>query len=230
MADQGATKGVFIPENSKLPGPSLDRMVDAGMITEEIWGVGRKTGKFYKLGESGDEMVIPWNQNMLSGMNRIGVGGMIGARQQQGGSVGAFTGVSGAKYQRAKDLLSAARERSEGMADRPTMGKYTDDRGVTSRTLEAQYHRDRGAQKAWDAQKATVGQLEGLLDTYREATGMSLSETQAASSGGAMLSPTNNNAITINVSGVDNADTIISQIGPALLKFLQENEARTGIK
>jgi len=223
--------GQMCPNPYSPTGCSGD-LAHGGLITEEIWGVGKDTGKHYKLGEEGDEMVIPWEGNMQSSLRQITGGG-----PQGGGAVGEFQGVSNVKYQRAAQMLRAARERIKGMSNpnylRGGPGTNLGNRGQWG-PMQARYERAGQAiakkRKAFASAKGDISSLEGIMGDYQQATGYTSEQMAGATTNQVTASPTNNNSITINVSGVDSADDTIAKIGPALLKFMEENEARVGIR
>lgn len=212
---------------------NIKQLAHGGLIEEEIWGVGQDTGKFYKLGEEGDEMVVPWKGNMVSSLARIGGSDYIASRQQAGGSVGQFTGVSAYKYKRAVEMLATAKDRLESRGERPgapsTAGLSSSSSGARAhiRKIMAAWQQ---SVLDWEAKETSIGKLEDVLSEYQGITGMTPEQIQQSTNTYANTASTNNNSITINVEGANNADEIIANIGPKLLKYLQENEARVGIR
>jgi len=71
--------------------------------------------------------------------------------------------------------------------------------------------------------------LDPYAGAYSDKQTISALEGQRTFEGGGG-NTTNLGGITINVSGVQNPDSLINEIGPKLLKYLQDNDRRVGIR
>jgi len=219
-----------------------------GVITEQIQGVGKETGKRYSFGEQGDEAIIPINQfyEMAARLKRIGAGGMIPSALQNEG-VGLFTGVSKFGLNRALDKYNTARdEKEENMGalqeqlDRLTAshqalnarragwssGSRSSRRNVMARMIRRD--KNRRLTDLMAPIQAEISALMGGEESARTEFGDLFSQAGGTTTN---EGSTWNNNISISVNDASgNIDNIIQKIGPKLLKYLQENEARIGIR
>ncbi len=218
-----------------------------GLINEEIWGVGRDTGKFYKMGEQGDEMVIPWGSASqgLDNLKRIGMNASVGGAQENQ-NVGQFKGISAGRYGRYLAQLQDARQRKQSaqsgldeLGDAPSKGhwNYRYSKGGNNTTNRQRCGwQPNAAYGEWGAAGGTeftnqlaqagtdISSYESKLSPYEG----QVSADQLQS--GKTTDVTNQNSITINVANAQNADDLIAQLGDKLLKFLQDNDSRVGIR
>jgi len=233
-------------------------LAGGGVISEEIYGIGKCTGKKYRFGEQGDEAIIPINcfNSLVGGMGRIGMSSVIGSRNTTGSSVGKFTGISASRYSRfTSDVFNAANRTADAQCAVDEMGEFTGAKkertgttrykcSHTGRTWQwaimsttAEYQKYLDEMKPLQNELATAtAQLSGANDKLNPYTG-AYSDTQTISAlqgqrefEGGGDNTTNLGGITINVSGAQNTDTIVEQIGPKLLKYLQDNDRRVGIR
>ncbi len=231
-----------------------------GVISEEIYGIGKCSGKKYRFGEKGDEAIIPMNcfNSLVGGMGRIGISSMIGQRNVTGGAVGNFTGISASRYSRyASQLGGGINLQNQANEDLDQYGgafegaqqQYAGEapafyckaakgfvRGgnlYENTSLYQSWLDDGGADINADLKQAATMISEGSTKLSPYAGTYSDEQTVAAISGQKSFeggSTTNLGGLTINVSGATDTDSIIDEIGPKLLKYLQENEARAGIR
>jgi len=66
--------------------------------------------------------------------------------------------------------------------------------------------------------------------SYSEDQTIAAMEGQKSFEGGGGGNTTNLGGISISLSGVSDPDAIVDQIGPKILKYLQDNESRVGIR
>jgi len=241
------------------PGSTVTPMAEGGLIDEEIWGVGRRTGKFYKMGEQGDEMVIPWSSasSDLDNLKRIGFNPDVSAEQRAPSRVGKFTGISAGRYGRYLANLDQSRQRQQmatsGLAEYDEanpepwkrVGRYTSRRATGQlyniRRFEGWINNPKW--KEWQQNRTATGFQEEIKssteDISRWSTAASPYEGQVSAEKLMSSQKTyettgeggiNQNSITINVAKAENADDLIAQLGDKLLQFLQDNDARVGIR
>ncbi len=230
-----------------------------GVISEEIYGIGKCSGKKYRFGEEGDEAIIPMNDfnSLVGGMGRIGIGSMIGQKNVTGGAVGKFSGISASRYSRfTSDVYNA----KQGVAGaQGALCEYNANEYEGQKTYQKQGGVHYCGQqfircpsvttntKGYDSWLSGQSELQGQLTTaqagltssqdkldpyagaYSESQTISALEGQRQFEGGGSKT-TNLGGITINVSGATNVDGIVDQIGPKLLKYLQDNDSRVGIR
>ncbi len=238
---------------------NAEAMAGGGVINEEIFGIGKCSGKKYRFGEKGDEAIIPMNcfNSLVGGMGRIGVGSMIGNKQTSG-SVGQFQGISASRYSRfTGDVFNAANQQADAQSAVDAQGKFHGCKSMKTgytvgpsslggyrdmtRTAKygptpeyTKYLKELNPLKA-DLAAATsmLESANAKLDPYAGAysdkqTISALGGQREFEGGGA--NTTNLGGIVINVNGAQNPDVIVEQIGPKLLKYLQDNDSRVGIR
>jgi len=237
----------FYEKDGKRYGADGEELGCGGLIDEEIWGVGRDTGKFYKMGEKGDEMVIPWSsaRSSLENLQRIGFNPNIGEAQTTR-SVGKFTGISAGRYGRYLANLQESQQRQgdyqsqmDKIGTRPSKTKtqtysYSPLGGPAGMTrqrnvVNPEYKKwleagGSSIEKNLSQANEDVGRWSSAASPYEG------SNTAESLMGSKTTDITNQNSITINVANAQNADDLIAQLGDKLLKFLQDNDARVGIR
>ena len=238
---------------------NAEGMAGGGVIAEEIFGIGKCSGKKYRFGEKGDEAIIPMNcfNSLVGGMGRIGVGSMIGQRQTSG-SVGNFAGISASRYSRfTSDVYNAANQNAEAQSARDSLGDfegkktyksgytvgpsslggYRDMTRTATYSNTPEYSEYLSEMKSLNADLAAAtsmlesanAKLDPYAGAYSDQQTISAMEGQRTFEGGG-ANTTNLGGIVINVSGATNPDQIVDQIGPKLLKYLQDNDSRVGIR
>ncbi len=244
--DNSPGKTVPIGGNKTGPNPNYKEPVEVnaagGVITEEIQGVGKKTGKRYSFGEAGDEAIIPINQfyEMAARLKRIGAGTSIPSSLQNEG-VGMFTGVTAfglnrsiEKYNEARDLkeanMGALQEKMDLLQARAAKIGDTGGNTRSSASMQRAY-KNRAKRLRINKDSASVyKQMRGLTEGESSAK-TEFSDLFSQARGNTTEGSTWNNNISISVNDASGSiDSIIQKIGPKLLKYLQENEARIGIR
>jgi len=110
-----------------------------GVIDEEIWGIGRCSGKRYRFGESGEEAIIPLKEfqtgGSLSNTGYIGQRSHIFGGGQRGHNVGRFEGISAQRYSNYTSNLYGAQQTQMGaQEERDELGDFTGQKQYRSGT------------------------------------------------------------------------------------------------
>jgi len=230
------------------------------MIEEEIFGVGKCSGKRYRFGESGDEVVIPYHEFMKS--QSLGqLTGTVGGGGRGSRNVGKFSGISGSRYGRyTQNIFNAQQAVSGTQGEIDELGEFQGTKQYRSGTTT---YKDPHTKRNWHwAIMSNTPEYQAFLDVMNPlqkqlATGMSSLDAaeakmqpysnfftgeqsisalsgqkqfESSSINTAGGSTTSLGGVTINVSGAQNADQIIAEIGPKLLQYLQDNDRRIGIR
>lgn len=215
-----------------------EQLASGGVIDEQVTGWGVRTGKKYTFGEAGDEAIVPANQfyEMAAQLKRIGMGGTIPSGLQNEG-VGKFEGVTAFGLQRALDKYNMA---SEAAGIVPELEQQMSGIGRSRPNYKGVYGssaKNRRYAEILEWKRTAGKQIQGIGSRIGELRGAETSSMENFASlfqqagGSTNNATTNNNSINISVSDSSgNIDHIIDQIGPKLLKYLQENEARVGIR
>ncbi len=228
-----------------------------GIIEEEIYGIGKCSGKRYRFGEAGEEAIIPLNDfnQMVGSLGRIGTSSHIGGINQQSKGVGKFTGISGGRYARfTRDLYNAQQAVGGAQGAVDDYGEFEgqkQQRIAQTRTICPSSRMSLWSGPKWGNTPEYKEYLEGYNPLKQSLT--SAQEVEGAAS--EKLNPysgmfseaetiqqlegktdiesskiTNLGGINISIEGVSDPDAIVEQIGPKILKYLQENDARAGIR
>ena len=255
------------PQSTKIPKKTSESTCDnagGGIIEEEIYGIGKCSGKRYRFGEAGDEAIIPINEfnQMVGTLGRIGTSSCIGGGAKSK-SVGRFTGISAGRMAQYTSNLYGAQQAvsgAQGAYDEYSSNEFEGQKTEQYRKKAATFYcagmgrkisagggmrtRNTSEYSEWlKGQRDLKGTLTGAQGDLTSAqeqispySGMySCDQIVGALKGGADTEvtgggTTNLGGITINVSGASDTDKIVDEIGPKILKYLQDNESRVGIR